>query len=65
VWFANDVSAGGKLDGLKQWWEKVRTEGPKFGYYPNPNKTWIVVKEGCYEKAVDSFSNRGIRDKQK
>ena len=61
VWFADDASAGGKLDGLKQWWEKLRTEGPKFGYYPNPNKTWIVVKEGCYEKAVDSFSNTGIQ----
>ena len=61
VWFADDASAGGKLDGLKQWWEKLRTEGPKFGYHPNPNKTWIVVKEGCYEKAVDSFSNTGIQ----
>ena len=39
VWFADDVSAGGKLDSLKQWWEKLRTEGPEFGYYPNLNKT--------------------------
>ena len=30
-------------------------------YYPNPNKAWIVVKEGCSEKAVDSFSNTGFR----
>ena len=39
VWFADDVSAGGKLDSLKQWWEKLRTEGPEFGYNPNLNKT--------------------------
>lgn len=53
VWFVNDASAGGKLDGLNQWWEKLNTEGPKFGYYPN--QTWIVVKEDCYEKAVDKW----------
>ena len=38
VWLADDVSAGGKLDDLMQWWDRLSTEGPKFGYYPNPSK---------------------------
>ena len=38
LWFAIDSAAGGKLNGLPQWWEKLSTEGPKLGYHPNPSK---------------------------
>ena len=56
VWFADDSAAGGKLCGLLQWWQQLAAEGPKFGYHPNSDKTWVVVKDGLYAEAVDKFS---------
>ena len=61
VWFAEDSAAGEKLCGLLQWWEKLSTEGPKFGYHPNPSKTWVVVKECHYAEALDKFASTGYQ----
>lgn len=46
IWYTDDASAGGKLDGLRAWWDKITQLGPEYGYFPNPAKTWLVVKEG-------------------
>ena len=46
VFYADDASAAGKLDALKQWWDELQEIGPLFGYFPKPSKTWIVVKPG-------------------
>ena len=51
IWYADDASAGGKLDGLSAWWDKVTEFGPQYGYFPNPTKTWLVVKEEHLEAA--------------
>ena len=42
--YADDFSAARNLQDLTKWLS-VRTEiGPKFGYYPEPTKTSLVVK---------------------
>ena len=55
IWYADDASAGGKMDGLRAWWDKVTELGPEYGYFPNPAKTWLVVKEEHLEAAQNTF----------
>ena len=38
--YADDFSAAGKLEDLRKLWDT----GPKFGYLPEPTKTWLTVK---------------------
>ena len=34
VWFSDDATAGGKLTQLREWWDKIVSLGPTFGYLP-------------------------------
>lgn len=45
VWYADDASATGKIQRLREWWSQLALQGPKFGYFPNAAKTWLVTKE--------------------
>ena len=60
LWFADDASAGGKVDCLKEWWLKLREIGPAYGYNPNPSKSWLLVKEHSLEIANQLFAGQGI-----
>ena len=60
AWFADDAMGAGKLLALRQWWDRLNEEGPKFGYFPNSTKTWLVVKENCQEQAVRAFKETGV-----
>ena len=51
IWFADDASAGETLEEAHQWWVKLVQIGPKYGYHPNPKKTWLLVKEGSEDDA--------------
>ena len=42
--YADDFSAAGNLKDLRRWYSVLTEIGPKFGYYPEPTKTWLVVK---------------------
>ena len=35
--------------------------GPQYGYFPNPEKTWLVVKEKHYEAAIATFAGSDIQ----
>ena len=43
VWFADDSTAGGNLDGIHQWWTSLKEKGPKYGYLPKPSKTYLIL----------------------
>ncbi len=45
VWFADDATAGGHIHQFHNWWTKLRNLGPSFGYFANPGKTWLIVKD--------------------
>ena len=47
VWFADDnaVHTGGKLKAVYKWWKELLQVGPKYGYFPNPSKSILVVKD--------------------
>ena len=52
VWYADDASGSGKLSHLRVWWDQLNFLGPKFGYYPNAAKTWLVVKNNFSASAA-------------
>ena len=60
VWYADDATACGSLSELHLWWDKLLQFGPDFGYFPNPSKTCLVVKEVFYDAAVKMFQGSGI-----
>ena len=60
-WYADDASASGTLTRLRSWWDKLQLTGPQFGYFPNPDKTWLVVKLDYAKIAKEQFQNTGIK----
>lgn len=34
-WYADDASAGGKLQHIKDWWDGLVQLGPEYGYLSN------------------------------
>ena len=60
-WFADDATGAGGVIDLRTWWDRLNTEGPKFGYFPNGEKTWLVVKEKHYDDALNAFSGTKVR----
>ena len=62
AWFADDASAAGKLMGILKWWNKLFDIGPRYGYFPNPNKCVLIVKnESMRERANELFGKFGIQ----
>ena len=61
VWYADDSAAGGKVEKLRKWWDKILEMGPDYGYYANSSKTWLLVKEDAYEEAMQVFGATNIR----
>ena len=61
VWYADDATAIGKLDVLREWSDKLEVFGPSFVYYQNPSKTWLITKEVHINLAIDTFKNTDIK----
>ena len=45
VALADDITGAGNLIELKFWWEKVISEGKKYGYFVNESKSWLILKD--------------------
>ena len=61
AWFADDSAAAGKLEEIKVWWDSLNKNGPTMGYYPNPGKTWLILKnENIIEKSQRVFDGTGV-----
>ena len=60
VWCTDDSAAIGKLTQLREWWDKLTTDGPRFGYFANPSKTWLVIKDDHHEEASAIFADSGV-----
>ena len=60
VAFADDITAAGSLDALKKWWDHLLKIGPSYGYYPQPTKSWLIVKPDQLEQAREKFAGTEI-----
>ena len=60
-WYADDANAAGNLTGLLDWFSLVQTQGPAFGYYVNPEKCNLIVKEEHLEEAQELFKDVGVK----
>ena len=49
--FADHFSAAGTVKNILHWWEILCQLGPKFGYFPEPSKCWLIVKSHSYDKS--------------
>ena len=61
VWYADDATAAGQLKNLRQWWDNLVFHGPDFGYFVNPSKTSLIVKEGHQLDAIACFENTNVK----
>ena len=61
IWYADDASVTGELSGIRQWFDHLLLQGPKFGYYPEPHKSYLVVKESMIPQAQELFGDLGIK----
>ena len=59
-WYADGASAGGELQHIQDWWDGLTQLGPQYGYFPNQDKTWLVVEEH-YKAASTTFTGSGIQ----
>ena len=57
VAFADDITGAGKISTLKKWWNKLCDICPKFGYFPQPSKSWLIVKENHLTTASEVFED--------
>ena len=63
IWYADDAAAAGKLSDLREWWDTLTKEGPAFGYYPNPQKTWLITKKGFHTIGSTIFHQTGVHER--
>ena len=49
------------LDALRRWWDALMQIGPNYGYYQQPAKSWLIVKENKLEEAVRVFGGTNIQ----
>ena len=62
VCLADDITGAGSLYNLKQWWSTIISEGSKFGYYVNEDKSWVIVKDKkLLSEAIVMFSDTEIK----
>ena len=60
-WYADDSGCLAKLQHLKEWLNILMNDGPKFGYYPEPDKSYLIVHPDFIDKAKEMFKQLGIR----
>ena len=60
IFYADDGLGGGKLSSVKSWWDKIKCDGPGYGYLPNPGKSWLIVKPEYEETAREIFTDVNI-----
>ena len=53
-------STTSSLKQLHKWWVKLNNLHPTFGYFTNPSKTWLIVKEKHLSTATQRFLNTGV-----
>ena len=61
VAFADDLTNAKKLEEIKIWWNVLMNEGPKYGYYRQPSKSILIVRQYYKEYAERIFTGSNIK----
>ena len=61
VLYADDATGGGCILQLRSWWDALCEIDPSFCYYPNAEKTWLVVEEEHLELAQRVFRDASVQ----
>ena len=61
LWYADDASAGGLLSDLRDWFSLLCSRGPRYGYFPEPSKCFVVVAPSRLSLAREVFGDLGVR----
>ena len=59
--YADDLAGAGKLKNLRTWWDNVTEIGPLLGYFPRPDKSWLIVKPELFQSAVTAFADTDLQ----
>ena len=60
IWYADDAASCDQIEYIRSWWDKLVQIGPDYGYFPNPAKTCLLVKDAARKTASDIFTGTGI-----
>ena len=57
VTFADKFFVAVNLNSIKDCWDKLTAMGPKYGYFPKPTKSYLIVKEKKLIEAQNLFTD--------
>jgi len=60
VWYADDATATGCVAALREWWDRLVSFGPAYGYHVNASKTWLITKEPHRSAAMSAFQGTEV-----
>lgn len=60
-WYADDSACVGKLSQIREWFDLLQEEGPKWGYYPEPAKSFLVIKSGLEDQSRAIFGDLNVK----
>ena len=60
-WYADDAGAGGNFSEIRRFFSKLEEIGPNYGYYPEPSKSILVVRQHNLEAAKRAFPDFGFK----
>ena len=60
VWFADDGTGCDTFPNMRKLYDVILERGPLYGYFMQPKKCILIVKEGRDEKAREFFGKTGV-----
>ena len=61
IWYADNANGGGCIRQWKSRWDLLTKIGLIHAYYPNAEKTWLLVKEEHPQLATMTFPNTRVK----
>jgi hypothetical protein len=60
-WYADDAGAGGEFEDIRRLFRRLEEIGPNYGYFPEPSKSILVVRQHNLEAAQNAFPDFGFK----
>ena len=60
-WYADDSACSAPLTLIFEWFKLLIREGPKYGYFPEPQKSFLVISPEFFDEAEHIFKDLGVK----